>query len=178
MLTPTEQLAELRPLLRIIARERTATRPWMADDAEQEAMIIAWQRLEAGHPKGFALHAARQAVTDVARGRRPTGAKRPGVPITDGHVSSISIFKSTEDGEYVYEPEDPAALDAYEAVELASLLSAPLCALGVDEREILRLVFWEGRTQAEVGERFGITGQAISLRLKRIYETLRHQVAA
>lgn len=159
-------LEEIRPLVRLIVWERIGKQHWLADDAEQEAMVRAWQRLDEGHSIGIAIHAAKQAVIDVVRGRRATGSKRGG-GVVDTHTKSESIFKETGEGDaYAYEPPDDKAQAALSQIEARETLRGALNALNDRDRDIVAATYLEGLTQAEVARRHGVTRQAISLRLK------------
>lgn len=60
--------------------------------------------------------------------------------------------------------------------ELASL--APACRmLSEEDRELLRLRFFEDLTQQEIADRVGISQMQVSRRLKRVLDTLREQLA-
>ena len=64
-------LATLTPLIGIIAREKTATRPDLYDDARQEGLIRAWtvEQDKPDAPREYVLAAARRGVGDILRGR-------------------------------------------------------------------------------------------------------------
>lgn len=176
--TPVEQLEELRPLLRLIVNERIGSQEWLRDDADQEAMIAAWERLEQGYSPGIAVFKARQAVIDVVRGRRATGSKQAHGGQTDSHTRSSSIFRQTEEGEeFVFEPADHSAEDALEAAEARMLLSGAMDPLSQRQREIVEAVFWEGLSQEEIAARYGISRQAVSKALNRAYATMRSVIA-
>lgn len=175
-MTTEDDLRELEGLLVTIAAERTKESPALFDDALQEAMIGAWERLEQGHSKGIAIHKARQAATDVVRGRRMTGSKAEGRGVVDSHTKATSLIRQSGDSggeEYVIEPSDPGADHAIEQIDARQALGAALSALQQHERYLLWMFFYEGRTQAEIGREFGLTSQAISLRLKKILARLR-----
>ena len=165
-------LAEIDPLLRIIARERVGTQSWLLDDAIQEARIRAWTRLSEGHSIGIAVHASKQAVLDVVLGRRMTGSKQAGVPIT----RTLPLTLEGPDGdEFTLEPEDPSATAAYTEVEESpeALLDALLAPLRPGERSAV-LGTMDGLTAREIAERDGITHQGVSHRLKTARAKLQH----
>lgn len=170
-MTHEATLAELDPLLRLIARERVGKQSWLLDDAMQEARIRAWTRLEEGHSIGIAVHAAKQAVLDVVLGRRMTGSKQAGVPIT----RTTSLIQSTPDGEddYLVEPADPSSEAAFDEVveDENATLDALLQPLSDAQRSAV-LGRLEGLTTREIGEREGVSHQAISLRIKKAGEIL------
>lgn len=168
-------LSEIDPLLRIIARERVGGQSWLLDDAIQEARIRAWQRLKDGYSIGIAVHAAKQAVLDVVLGRRMTGSKQAGVPIT--RTIPLTLEGPSGD-EFTIEPEDASATAAYDAVDEApeALLAALLAPLSPGERSALLGVV-DGLTTREIADRDGITHQGVSHRLKRAREKLQHLAA-
>lgn len=170
-MTHDSTLAELDPLLRLIARERVGTQTWLLDDAMQEARIRAWTRLEEGHSIGIAVHAAKQAVLDVVLGRRMTGSKQAGVPIT----RTTSLIQPSPGGEdeYLVEPADPSAETAFDRVledENARLryLLEPLS----DAQRSAVLGRLDGLTTREIAKREGVSHQAISLRLMKARQIL------
>lgn len=179
MTDTVEQLESIRPLIRKIVWERVGVhQSWLIDDAEQEAMIAAWERLDAGHPVGIAVYKARQAVLDVVRGRRATGSKEAGR--VDSHHRAISLVRPGPDGEdsYVIEPADHSSTVEQERFDARDALREALAALPARDREIIHATFYEGLSRAEVGERYGVSHQAISIRLKRAYEKIRDVIAA
>jgi RNA polymerase sigma factor (sigma-70 family) len=173
--THESTLIEIDGLLRLIVKERVGSQAWLYDDALQEARIRAWQRLDGGHSIGIAVHAAKQAVIDVCLGKRMTGSKQAGVPIT----RTLPLTLEGPSGEeFVVEPADPAADADFEAVEedgealLASLL-APLS--DAERRAVLGSM--EGLTTVEIAAREGVTHQGVSHRLKRARQKLAHLAA-
>ena len=68
-------LHALRPLVEIIAAERTTTAPHLFDDAVQEGLIAAWKAENArpDAPRSYVVGAARNGVRSVLRGRPMTG---------------------------------------------------------------------------------------------------------
>lgn len=147
------------------------------DDAQQEAMLWAWLRLREGHGIGIAMHKAKQAVLDLARGGRPTGSKMHSA--TDLHRRAISIQrKSTVGEEYDIEPADHRATAAYDQIDAQQAVLPALSVLRERDREIVQAYFWEGLTMAEIGERLGMTGQGVSFALRRAYGQLREQMVA
>lgn len=168
-----DQLDELEFLLYQIAGERIGSQPWLFEDALQEARIAVWQRLEQGHSMGIAVHAAKQAVIDIVRGRRTTGSEMARVPI-GAHDKAVSLIQEAPEGgsEWIIEPVDTDSIARLAEIEARDMLSRALAALEPSQRYIVWLHFYEGLTMAEIGKEFGVTSQAISLRLKKIYTTL------
>lgn len=169
-----ETLEEIRPLLRLIVRERIGAQTWLADDAEQEALLAAWSRLAEGHSIGIAVYKAKQAVIDVVRGRRATGSKRGRGGIIDSHTKSTSIFRQSGEGDaYVIEPPDDQTEAEFARIDLTETLRPALAALGERDREIVQALYFEDLTQAEVAAKYGISRQAISQRLRKAYAAMR-----
>jgi DNA-directed RNA polymerase specialized sigma24 family protein len=157
-------LVEIDPLLRVIARERVGSQSWMLDDAIQEARIRAWTRLTEGHSIGIAVHAAKQAVIDVVTGKRMTGSKQAGVPIT----RTVPLTLNGPSGEeFVVEPEDASATAAYDAVEQGAegSLEAALALLDDGQRSAV-LGAMDGLTRREIAARDGVSHQAVTKRLR------------
>lgn len=167
-----DTLAEIDPLLKLIVRERIGNQRWLADDALQEARIRAWTRLEEGHSIGIAVHAAKQAVIDVCVGRRMTGSKQHGVPIT--RTIPLTLEGPSGD-EFTVEPEDISAREAYDLVDEdpEALLASLLAPLSPAERRVV-LGTVEGLTARQMAETEGVSHQGISHRLKRAREKLAH----
>lgn len=163
-------LAEIDPLLCLIARERCAAQTWLVDDAIQEARIRAWTRLEEGHSIGIAVYAAKQAVLDVVLGRRMTGSKQAGVPIT--RTVPLTLEGPSGD-EFTLEPADPAAEAAFAEVDADenATLAAILRPLSDGQRSAV-LGRLNGLTTREIGANEGVSHQAISLRIQKAVEIL------
>src|SRR5689334_16557993 len=68
-------IQDIRPLVEIIAAERTSSTPHLFDDAVQEGLIAAWRATEArpDAPRSYVVGAARNGVRSVVRGRSFTG---------------------------------------------------------------------------------------------------------
>ena len=174
-MTHDDTLAEIDPLLRLIVRERVGSQTWLYDDALQEARIRAWQRLDSGHSIGIAVHAAKQAVIDVCVGKRMTGSKQAGVPIT--RTLPLTLEGPSGD-EFVVEPADPSADADFEAVDedAEALLASLLAPLSPGERRAV-LGTMEGLTAREIAANEGVTHQGVSHRLKRARQKLAHLAA-
>lgn len=164
-----EKLDDIKNLIRLIVNERISD-PSLREDAEQEAMIAAWTRLDQGHSHGIAVHAAKQATVDVARGGRMTGSKAAGVPIT----RTTSLTQPGADGgdEYVIEPADVAAESAYDAIDAKASLETLLAPLEPAARSLV-LRHLEGATSREIAPELGISHQAVSARLAKAFAVLR-----
>lgn len=165
-------LDELYYLLYQIAGERTAHRPGLFEDALQEALIAAWLRLDEGKSIGIAVHNAKQAVVDLLRGGRMTGSQQAGIPIGAHHRALPLVVPGGSDSdEYLIEPADPAATDAFDEVDSIDVLRGLLEPLSDDQRSLV-LSRLAGATTREIASEQGVSHQAISLRLKRVREAL------
>lgn len=100
---------------------------------------------------------ARNYATDVARLRRRTVLA---CELTD--PSGKSLLDSRHDGSHLEH-------DAIRHLTCESLLSR----LSPNDREILRLRFWEGRTSKEIGAILGLSEIAVNLRAYRAFNYLR-----
>lgn len=160
-----ETLTEIDPLLRLIARERVGAQTWLYDDAVQEARIAAWTRLSEGFSIGIAVFKAKQAVIDVCVGSRMTGSKARNVPIT----RTVGLVQQAPDGgdEYLVEPEDIAAADAFDEVVDSAALDWLLSPLTDEQRSLVHMRL-DDLTTREIASELGITHQAVSYRLAKI----------
>lgn len=167
-MTDAEQrLEEIRNLIRLIVNERISSLD-LREDAEQEAMLAAWERLRDGKSHGIAVHAAKQAAIDVARGRRMTGSKAAGVVITP----TVPLTREGDTGdEYVVEPADISAETAYDDIDERDALDTLLAPLDADQRSVV-LLWLEGLQRREIAAIVGITHQGVSHRLKRAFGIL------
>lgn len=107
-------LAELRPLVEIMAAERTTSTPHLFDDAVQEGLIAAWKARKArpDAPNSYVVGAARNGVRSVVRGRPGTGQT--------GHRGVTDASTLTEHDAYIPEHGTP---DTY-SVELGEVWGA------------------------------------------------------
>lgn len=166
-----DKLLEIRHLVRLIVNERISDRS-LREDAEQEALLAAWERLRDGHSHGIAVHAAKQATIDIARGGRMTGSKQRNVPV-GAHRRAIPLTQPDSDGgdEYVIEPVDISAESAYDDIDAKASLDTLLAPLS-DEQRHLVLLRLEGLTTREIAPHVGVSHQAVSGRLNRAYAVL------
>ena len=65
----------------------------------------------------------------------------------------------------------------YERVETAVVLRDALATLSARDREIVRLRFFDGLSQKEIGDRIGVTQMQVSRLLSRIMRDLRSVIA-
>lgn len=168
------KLLEIRNLIRLIVNERISSLD-LREDAEQEALLAAWERLRDGHSHGIAVHAAKQAALDVALGRRMTGSKAAGVPIT----RTVPLTRPTENGgdTFVVEPADIAAESAYDAIDDQAALDTLLAPLSPASRSLV-LRHLDGETTRQIAPSLGISHQAVSGRLIKAYGILRREFEA
>ena len=158
-------LDELEGLFVTIVRDYVGNQTWLYDDALQEARIAAWQRLEDGHSTGIAVFAAKQAVIDVVRGRRMTGSKAHAKPIT--RTTALTVTSDSGSEEYLIEPADQQAADAFDAVDDEAALDWLLSPLSDEQRSVVRMRL-DDLTTREIAAELGISQQAVSLRMKKI----------
>lgn len=165
-----EKLLELRHLIRLIVNERISDLD-LREDAEQEAMLAAWERLAGGRSHGIAVHAAKQAAIDVGRGRRMTGSKS-GKVIT----KTTPLTRAGEAGEeYIVEPVDETAEAAFEAIDARASLETLLAPLD-DEQRSLVLRHLSGETTRQIAPSLGISHQAVSGRVIKALTVLRQSL--
>lgn len=115
----TSHLPRITPLVGIIAREKTAARPELYDDARQEGLIAAWLA-EAADPtrsREYLVATARRAIAHVVGGRASFGAEgRRGWQ--DAHKSAGPLVVGRGDSEgFVIDPADVTAADAFAEVD-------------------------------------------------------------
>ena len=156
------RLAALRPLVEIIAAERTTSRPELFDDAVQEGLIAAWQALEArpDAPAAYVTGAARNGVRSALRGRITGG----------GHQGRQDAADFADGFAPDYEhPSCPAAAKALELAELVPhlpVIRAAVAALEPRDVELVVLRFVHGLDWPAVGARLGRSGNAVRVRFR------------
>lgn len=167
----TSHTETLRPLLGIIARERTQDRPDLYDDALQEGLIRAWsvESAKPEAPREYVLAAARRAIGDVVRGRPLTGepSHRGRQDLADVALSLDAVRDAEEDRPE--DPADPAASAAMEAVEVTAYrerIARAVEALPEDLRALVREAFYEGRTWTEIAASHPSGRSANALRVR------------
>ena len=123
-----------------------------ADDLIEEVLIIAWRRLDDIPPGaavpwliGVARNVLRNAHRKYRRGQ-----------VVTSHLASPHHDSSAEDN-----------VIADEGVR------AGLAMLSDDDREIVLLHAWDGRSSEEIGVIFGITSNAAAVRLSRAQDRFR-----
>jgi DNA-directed RNA polymerase specialized sigma24 family protein len=112
-------LSTLTPLIGIIAREKTTTRPDLYDDARQEGLIRAWtvEESKPDAPREYVLAAARRGIGDVVRGRPAFGeVGRRGWKDAADTAHGFHLDADTAE-DYAEALADPGAEAAFLAVE-------------------------------------------------------------
>lgn len=181
MLTPKpdvdpDRLLDTWKLVWKIAHRSTLSQPWLFEDAYQEGMLRAWERIEQGHPQHIVNYAAKQAIVDLVTGGRMTGSKLRGGGRTDAARHARSIYRTDKDGdrvEYVVEPVDGRTAEEQDLIDLRDELRRAMEVLAPHHREILYLFYWEGLEQAAIAARLGIKPQSVSAAILRSYPRLR-----
>jgi RNA polymerase sigma factor (sigma-70 family) len=176
-------LDRLTPLLGIVARERTASRPDLFDDVRQEAMIRAWEveRDRPDAPREYVLAAAKRGANDVLRGRPGFGERgRRGWSDAHGHAGPLQVDEETQE-DTLGHLEDLGAQARLQVAEIAAERSDVLAALrDLDEADRLVVFwrFWEGLTWPEIGARVGRSANAVRVRFeKHLAPALRDRLA-
>lgn len=146
---------------RLLAAGRRHCRTVDADDAVQDALLIATENLHTfrgdGSLEGWLVRLVASACARRRRGRK----NDPNLHDTDVDL--------TDDGE---SPE--AVLDRH---TVGALLEGALLSLEPDDRQVLLLSEVEGMSAPEVAERVGISAGAVRTRLSRLRARMRHALA-
>lgn len=149
-------LEDLLPLIEIMARERTRSRPNDYDDAVQEGLIAAWTALEKnpGQSDQYYAGAARMGIVGfVTDEHRPTGApSRRGGGRKTGEMEFVPIA----DWDSAL-PEVQTDIDARTAVRRR---------LAEKERQIVFMRIWKDMTFKQIGERLGLKESSTAQRWK------------
>lgn len=128
--------------------------PHTAEDVYQETLqrlAARWSRV--GNPKAFCRQVMLNIVRDQARAR----ARRP---------REMELMAGTEPG-------DPRSADPHAAVELRPALRAALSSLGVQQRAVIVLRYFDDRSEAEVAKLLGITVGTVKSTASRAIAHLR-----
>lgn len=162
-------LATIAPLVGIIAREKTTSRPDLYDDARQEGLIRAWTVATAkpDAPREYLVAAARRGVNDVLRGRPSFGEE--GRRGWQDAVDSAGPLYRTIEGEdvLVTDPADYAAEDAFRAAldaATATLVQVAVAGLAPADRQLVELRFYEGLDWRGVADVLGKKSEAVRRR--------------
>jgi len=129
-----------------------------AEDSAAEVFAVAWRRLdqipETEMARAWLLAAAYRVVGNHYRGRARRGrlsARLSGLPSEHPEPADVPIIRREEE----------------EAVQRA------LNSLGETDRELLRLVTWDGLSHREIGTVLGLKEDAVSKRVSRAQSRLR-----
>lgn len=162
----------LRPLIEIMASERTKERPDLWEDAVQEGLIRAWRVLtdRPGSDRAYVTAAARRGVGDVLRGRPLTGEEgRRGYMDAADHSDPLVV--ETADGEeFATEPADASAEDAFLAVDYRDEVRAAVGRLEPEDRDVVFLRYWRDLGYREISP---IVGKPAGTLSRRWTETIR-----
>jgi RNA polymerase sigma-70 factor, ECF subfamily len=135
-----------------------------AEDILQDVFLRVWQRAETydpafGSPVAWLVRIARNRAIDRIRSRR----SRPDV----------------EPHPLTHEPAEPAFLAPDETAILGqqrSAINGALSALAPDHRILIESAFFEGYTQSELAEKFGLPLGTVKTRLRRAMQQIREQL--
>jgi RNA polymerase sigma-70 factor (sigma-E family) len=128
--------------------------PYIAEDVYQETLqrlAARWSRV--GSPKAFCRRVMFNLVIDQARAR----ARRP---------RELELLEGSEPG-------DPRSADPHTAVELRPALLSALDSLGVQQRAVLVLRYFDDLSEAEVAKLLGITTGTVKSTSSRAIAHLR-----
>lgn len=144
-------LEDIRPQIRAVMLRRLGNRPWLHDDAEQEATVAAWTRLEEGFPKSIAIYNAAQRVVEIGRGSRPLGSATHRGHV-DTHRHTIHLQRCTTLGEeYEIEPPDHGSEVEVERMLLRDVIEQALSLLSERDAEVVRLFYLDGYSAEQIG---------------------------
>jgi RNA polymerase sigma factor (sigma-70 family) len=143
-----------------IARRLTASRPYLFEDTRSE-IITAILDSNSNDSPALALYKAKCCAIDVLRSRKYCHSFDGQVP----HVSIEELDKFEEQVPYVESFEN----ETVERIDVEFFMSL----LSDKEKELVRLKFWMGLTQEQIGEIYGVVPSAVSHRIKHILERLR-----
>ena len=122
------------------------------DDLVEEVLLIAWRRFDdipSDAQIPWLIGVARNVLRNAVRKQRR-------ISTLESHLRPASPDAAAED----YVIADQSIREA-------------LSSLSDDDREILLLHFWDGRTSLEIGVIFGITTNAAAVRLSRAQDRFR-----
>lgn len=171
-------LATLRPLVEIMAAERTKDAPHLFEDSVQEGLIAAWQASEArpDASPAYVRAAARNGTTNLVRGRSPFGAPSHRGR-QDAHDTAGPLVQTSADGvEYlVAEPADPTAARDLDVADFREAVREAVSRLDPLDAEIVLLRYWHDLGFAEISKRVGRPAGTLS---RRWTEIIRPRLAA
>lgn len=174
-------IAQWAPWMISTAGKILEKQTWLHEDAVQEGTIRFWQRLEEGYPVSVSLFAARQAIVDVARGRRPMGSKATGSQV-DTHRHAIPWQRkalSASQGnfeEYEQEPADHSAEAAYEAIDTEDVLDQAFALLSPEQLGAVQAIYLDGMGVGEYAKCLGVHRGTVRFRLDRAIKIMREHL--
>jgi len=143
-----------RPVLRFaLAR----IDPERAKDVAAETFLVAWRRLDSvpAEPRLWLLGVARKVIAGQFR--------------SETRRDALVLRLETEQG-------SSGDADLAGAIAARDEVLAAFAALREPDRELLRLVTWDGLTPVEAAEVLGVTRVAFGVRLHRARRRLRHEL--
>lgn len=131
--------------------ERRIADPETAREVCAECFVVAWRKFDPAQPPGrvWLYRVAHHLLGNAYRGR-------------DRQLALLDRLR---------EAPGPSDTDAVE------LVAEAMAELEEDEREVLRLTYWEGLSAAEIGVVLGISEQAVWKRASRARAAVRDMVA-
>lgn len=168
-------IEQMRPLIEIMAAERTKESPHLFEECVQEGMIAAWQAMEK-HPHKDSVYyraAARNGVINPLRGRSAFGAEpHRGTQDAWGFTGPLVIEVDGVET-LVVDPEDPHALEAYDAVGYDAVHSA-VADLAPEDRALVHGRYWADKGFKELS---GTLGRPEGTLSRRWTQNIRPQLA-
>lgn len=176
-----DRLKAVRRFVARPAREATGSNSGAFEDSVQEGVIAAWKLLQETPeaPLSWALRSAKFAAINAARGRRHTGApERTKMSAPTQSVASLEEITEAHDEEGYAIPAvfvtDPWGSEI-DGLDVRGAL-ARLCE---EDRRLVWLRFWEGRSEADTAQVLGISRSLVSYRWTyRIVPALRVALVA
>lgn len=152
------------PRLLLYARQTTRSLA-DAEDVLQEAFVRFWrnQRQLGGDPLGLVFASIRRAACDLARRderrlRREESAGAPADDASDGN-DARAYFETLDEND-----------------ERRAAIENALRALPDEQREVLMLKIWGGRTFEQIGTQLGISPNTVASRHRYALEALRKRL--
>jgi RNA polymerase sigma-70 factor, ECF subfamily len=139
---------------------RGGTPPALAEELTQEALLSVWRKAEQFDPKRAS---ASTWIFTIARNLRIDAARRARNP------TSLVPAMDTPDP-----PEEPFAIVAREQSQ--AVMRSALERLGVEQREVIRLSFFDSRSHSEIAEQLGIPLGTVKSRVRLAISKLRELV--
>jgi RNA polymerase sigma-70 factor (ECF subfamily) len=144
-----------------------------ADDLVAEVLTIAWRRLDAvpvDDPTPWLFAVARNVWRNHLRSAARRDARRRGAPGRAGRPPCGGAFAARVPDRNLSYPTDMASFPTVDEIGRA------MAALSDDDRDILRLVAWDGLTPAQVAVVLGCTPTTARVRLHRARARFAHRL--